>query len=109
MFSRTLRCGKSAYDWNTIEIRRAAGLRCVTSRPSMTMRPSDGVSSPAIMRSVVDLPQPDGPRRTTSRPEAVANEMRSTARASPHSLLTPSRPSELTLWFGSGGDPVASS
>ena len=25
MFSRTLRCGNSAYDWNTIEIRRSAG------------------------------------------------------------------------------------
>ena len=83
MFSRTLRCGKRAYDWNTIEIRRCAGASDVTSRPSIRIRPSDGVSRPAIMRSVVDLPQPEGPSRTTSLPEGVAKEMRSTALAAP--------------------------
>ena len=69
MFSRDVRCGNSAYDWNTIEMRRCAGATPVTSRSPIKMRPALGVSSPAIMRSVVDLPQPDGPSRTTSLPD----------------------------------------
>ena len=31
-------------------------------------------SSPAIMRSSVDLPQPDGPTRTTNSPSAMSIE-----------------------------------
>src|SRR6185437_3518524 len=69
---------------------RAAGGNPVTSRPAMTMRPSSAVSSPATRRSVVDFPQPDGPRRTSRAPDGAAKLTRSTARASPHSLLTPS-------------------
>ena len=42
-------------------IARRRALRCVTSRPSMRIVPSVGVSKPAIMRSVVVLPQPLGP------------------------------------------------
>ena len=34
-----------------------------TGVPSMRMRPLVGVSSPAIMRRVVVLPQPEGPSR----------------------------------------------
>ena len=68
MFSRTVRCGNNAYDWNTMEMRRLAGGNCVTSRSPMRMLPEVGVSRPAIMRSVVDLPQPDGPSRTVKLP-----------------------------------------
>ena len=73
MFSATLRCGNSAYDWNTIEMRRSAGASAgdVAARRSRSARRS-ALSSPAIMRSVVDLPQPEGPSRTTSAPDAVA-------------------------------------
>src|SRR6516165_6707714 len=39
---------------------RAAALRKVTSSPSSSTRPSVGSSSPAIIRSVVVLPQPEG-------------------------------------------------
>ena len=51
---------------------RAAGGRCVTSRPPMRMVPAVGVSSPAIRRSVVDLPQPDGPSSTTKEPGSAS-------------------------------------
>src|ERR687892_415816 len=36
----------------------------VTSLPSSRMRPAVGISSPAIIRSVVVLPQPEGPSST---------------------------------------------
>src|SRR5690606_33463414 len=88
MFSRTLRCGNSAYDWNTIAMRRCAGGSLVTSRPSIRMRPLLGVSSPAIIRSVVDLPQPDGPSSTTKAPACAEKLASSTATAVPQCLLT---------------------
>jgi hypothetical protein len=33
--------------------------------------PEVGVSNPPIMRSTVDLPEPDGPRRQTNSPSAT--------------------------------------
>ena len=47
---------------------RAMGAMSVTSWPLMKMRPSLTSSRPAIMRSVVDLPQPDSPSSTTNSP-----------------------------------------
>ena len=47
---------------------RWLGLRLTTSRPSMRMEPVVGVSKPATMRSVVVLPQPEGPRKETNSP-----------------------------------------
>src|SRR6476659_915438 len=44
------------------------------------MRPPSLASRPAIRRSVVDLPQPDGPSSTLSVPASNANETSSTAR-----------------------------
>jgi hypothetical protein len=49
---------------------RSAGPSVVTSRPPMRIEPEVGDSSPAIMRSVVVLPQPDGPRMVVSVPPA---------------------------------------
>ncbi len=51
---------------------RWLGLRLTTSRPSMRMLPSVGVSKPATMRRVVVLPQPDGPRKETNSPCATS-------------------------------------
>ena len=39
---------------------------------SMKMRPELGVSRPAIMRSVVDFPQPDGPTSTVKDPSSIS-------------------------------------
>jgi hypothetical protein len=40
----------------------------VMSRPSSSMVPPSIVSRPAIRRSSVDLPQPEGPTKTTNSP-----------------------------------------
>src|SRR6187399_2227938 len=45
--------------------------RPVTSWPSMAMLPALTFSSPAMMRSRVDFPQPDGPTNTTNSPSAT--------------------------------------
>src|SRR6476620_7161729 len=43
-----------------------------TTRPAMLISPPVGCSSPATQRSVVVLPQPDGPSRTTISPAGTA-------------------------------------
>ena len=48
------------------------GLRLTTSRPSMRMTPLVGVSKPATIRSVVVLPQPEGPRKETNSPSPTS-------------------------------------
>ena len=50
---------------------RSAADSAVTSRPPIRMRPLLACSSPAIRRSVVVLPQPDGPSSVTSVPGAM--------------------------------------
>src|SRR5579863_2283570 len=53
---------------------RSLGPSSVTSRPSMRIFPPLGSSSPAMSRSSVDLPQPDGPTRTRNSPSATLSE-----------------------------------
>src|ERR1700686_4473490 len=54
------------------------------------MRPAPALASgnPAMMRSVVVLPHPEGPSRTSSSPSATSSEKSSTATNSPKRLLT---------------------
>src|SRR3977135_2777733 len=52
------------------------------------MLPPLGSSSPATMRRVVVLPQPDGPSSVTSSPCATLNETSSTAVTRPYFLVT---------------------
>ena len=54
----------------------------------MKMSPPLIVSSPAIMRSVVDLPQPDGPTSTRNSRSAISSVTSSTTTVSPNFLLT---------------------
>ena len=51
----------------------------LTSRPPITMLPVSLRSSPATMRRVVVLPQPDGPSSVTNSPCSIARSMLSTA------------------------------
>jgi len=46
----------------------------VTSRDPMVIRPVLAVSSPAISRNVVDLPQPDGPSSATNSRSCTSSE-----------------------------------
>jgi len=54
---------------------RLAGSISLTTRPPMSMVPLVVVSSPAIMRSSVDLPQPDGPTSTQNCPSPTSRLM----------------------------------
>ena len=51
----------------------------VTSRSPMRIRPSSTGSRPASIRSVVVLPQPDGPTRTRNSPSATSRSIPGTA------------------------------
>ena len=51
---------------------RSAGSWRVTSRPLMRTLPEEMRSSPAMARSSVDLPQPEGPTMTTNSPGSTA-------------------------------------
>ncbi len=62
---------------------RSFGGRCVTSFSPIRIVPDVGVSSPATMRSVVDLPQPDGPTSTRNSPSRISRLNPSTAAVSP--------------------------
>src|SRR5260370_41746098 len=65
--------------------RRDGGSR-VTSRPAMVTVPESGVSSPAMMRSVVDFPHPEGPSSTAKWPGSAVRLTPSTAGAAPQAL-----------------------
>src|SRR5947209_15876240 len=60
----------------------------VTSSPSSRMRPDVGSSSPAIIRKVVVLPQPDGPRMTKNEPWSTVKLTPLTAANVPKFLAT---------------------
>src|SRR6478609_8934973 len=71
---------------------RARGGSSVTSRSPIEIVPAVTSSRPAIIRSSVDLPQPDGPTRTRNSPLSMVSETPSTATTSPEkTLLTLSR------------------
>src|SRR3954471_8198595 len=52
--------------------RRSIGSAVTSSPPKKTRPPASGVSSPAMMRRRVVLPQPDGPRSTSVSPSATS-------------------------------------
>jgi hypothetical protein len=51
------------------------------------MLPTVGSSSPAIIRKVVVLPQPEGPSKAKKDPFGIVSERSSTALKSPYSLV----------------------
>jgi len=55
------------------------GALWVMSTPLIRMAPADGLSNPAIIRSVVVFPHPLGPRNDTNSPRSTASSKRSTA------------------------------
>ena len=56
--------------------------------PPIRIWPSSGAVKPAIMRSSVVLPQPDGPRIEKKLPRATSNDSDSTAVWPPKRLTT---------------------
>src|SRR5215470_20192577 len=67
---------------------RSFGGRSLTSSPPMKMSPEVTSSSPAIMRQVVLLPQPDGPTSTTNSLLGLSRSMARTASTSSNRLTT---------------------
>ena len=51
---------------------RSLGSTSLTTRPSILRVPEVMSSRPAIMRSVVDLPQPDGPTKMMNSLSAIS-------------------------------------
>src|SRR5262249_29553160 len=70
---------------------RLAGGTSLTSTPSISIRPPFTSSRPAISRSNVDLPQPDGPTKTTNSPPSISRSTEGMIVTSPNDLLTPRR------------------
>jgi hypothetical protein len=62
---------------------RSGGATVMTSRSPIRTVPAVTVSSPAIIRRSVDLPQPEGPTSTTNSPAPTDSETSSTARTAP--------------------------
>ena len=60
---------------------RSLGDLSLTTWPPMRSSPELMSSSPAIMLSVVDFPQPEGPTRMMNSPSAMSRLMSSTATA----------------------------
>ena len=71
----------------------------LTTRPSMAMLPALMSSSPASMRSSVDLPQPEGPTRTMNSPSAMSREMPCSTFVVPKSFLTSRNATEAIRLF----------
>src|SRR5437867_6012932 len=68
---------------------RAWAGRSVTSSSPIQTRPALGTSSPATTRSVVVLPQPDGPSRVRNAPGSRVRETSSTATVAPNRFVIP--------------------
>src|SRR5262249_53340280 len=72
--------------WKTKPIFRCWAGRSVTSSPPNNTWPSSAVSSPAMMRSSVVLPEPEGPSSATKAPSATSRLMPFSAELVPNVL-----------------------
>src|SRR4249919_3855873 len=90
---------------------RSFGALSLTTSSPILSSPEEMSSSPAIIRSGVDLPQPEGPTRIMNSPSAMSRSISLTAsKPSAKTLLTRSRTisdigvAPLSL-DGAGGEP----
>ncbi len=67
-----------------------------TTRSPTRISPAVGSTKPAISRSVVVLPQPDGPSRQTSVPCSIVIEMSSTTACGPYFFVNPRSSTDAT-------------
>ena len=68
-----------------------------TVRSPTRISPSVGSTKPAISRSVVVLPQPDGPSRQTSVPCSIVIDTWSTTASGPYFLVSPRSSTDANL------------
>ena len=81
-------CGNSAYCWKTVLTLRLYGGVPTASTPPIRISPSSGCSKPAIIRSDVVLPQPEGPSSERNSPFRTWKETALTAVSAPKRLVT---------------------
>src|SRR3954469_9506956 len=67
---------------------RCLGATLFTTRPPIRTSPPEISSRPAIMRSKVDLPQPEGPTSTQNSPSAIDTSTPCTTCVEPKDLRT---------------------
>ena len=67
---------------------RSKGPRSLTTRPPMRTSPEVASSRPAMMLSVVVLPQPDGPSSVTNSPSSMRRSTSLQASTAPKDLQT---------------------
>jgi hypothetical protein len=75
---------------------RWPGATSFTTRPPMRISPEVGNSSPASIRSVVVLPQPEGPRSETNSPSLMVRSRPWTAVKPPKTLRTDAKTTSAT-------------
>ena len=78
---------------------RLAGGALSTFSPSIRTSPEVASSSPAMTRSSVDLPQPDGPTKMTNSPSSTSRSMPFSTSTLPKDLRTFSSFREPTVLF----------
>src|SRR5919204_591664 len=66
---------------------RSIGGTSLTTLPPISTSPSVASSSPAVIRSTVVLPDPDGPTRTRNSPSSISRSRSSTATVPPSNTL----------------------
>src|SRR5215218_7377024 len=71
-----------------MEMLRARGGRSLTTLPPISTVPPEMSSRPAIMRKVVDLPQPDGPTSAMNSRSATSRSMPLTTAIGPKRLVS---------------------
>ena len=85
-FSNAVLCGKRLYCWNTMpDLRRSAKISCLLGfleksmlngcALSNSIRPCSGISKAFKQRKKVVLPEPEGPRITTTCPLPTSKSM----------------------------------
>lgn len=72
-------CGAIHSGLSSAPTARAGWSRDRKVEPSISASPSSGVSSPTIMRMVVDLPEPFGPKKPVTSPSGAVNDSALTA------------------------------
>ena len=84
--------------WKTMAMSRFCGGSAVTSVSPNQMRPAVGVSRPAIILSVVVLPQPEGPTKVKNSRSPISSDRSRTASTEraprPNRFCRPSRRTE---------------
>src|SRR3984957_16714500 len=104
MFCATVMCGNNALSWNTVLTSRKYGGTPVTSLPPSSIRPASGRSKPAISRSKVVFPDPDGPSKVKNSPAAMVSSTPPRATTSPYRFF---RPATWTAAAAAPGYPAA--